>query len=289
MAGAVRHHGFSLTEVLLATGVLAVGFVMIAMVFPVGVWLTGVAADRTIGPVAAQEAIAKVKLYGVDLTDPWWTDPANPDAYRPAHRLFDRSILSLQTYDVLTDPEGLKLTDVLVDERLRQESFYPSLSDQFYRQRPHEVRRYCWTVLCRRTTPTQMQLRIFVCRKGAEGAVYYGGRFNDVTGAYEALPTGTWPMPVRVGVANTDYPNRLTINASGQVFAADDCLRFFTDGCEIVDDRSGEIYQVLERQGGTLILDRPWLSPGTAEAVWVVPPGRGSGKNPCIGIYTWTL
>jgi prepilin-type N-terminal cleavage/methylation domain-containing protein len=55
----LRHNGFSLTEVLLATGVLAIGLVMIAMVFPVGVKLTSTATERTVAATAANEAFAK--------------------------------------------------------------------------------------------------------------------------------------------------------------------------------------------------------------------------------------
>jgi prepilin-type N-terminal cleavage/methylation domain-containing protein len=58
-------HGFSLTEVLLAVGILAVGMLFIAGVFPVSIHLTMVATERTIAATVADEAFAKIKLYGV--------------------------------------------------------------------------------------------------------------------------------------------------------------------------------------------------------------------------------
>jgi hypothetical protein len=60
--------GFSLTEVLMAAGILLVGFLLIAGTFPVGVKLTALATERTIGVVASEEAMAKIHLYGIDPT-----------------------------------------------------------------------------------------------------------------------------------------------------------------------------------------------------------------------------
>ena len=67
MYGRCRHNGFSLTEVLLAAGILTVGFILIAGTLPVGVKLTAMGTQRTIGAVAADEAFAKIQLYGVPV------------------------------------------------------------------------------------------------------------------------------------------------------------------------------------------------------------------------------
>ncbi|MGD0572180.1 MAG: hypothetical protein ABSB11_04085 [Sedimentisphaerales bacterium] len=56
--------GFSLTEVLIAVGLLAVGMLFIAGAFPVSIHFTTVATERTIAPIVADEAFAKIKLYG---------------------------------------------------------------------------------------------------------------------------------------------------------------------------------------------------------------------------------
>jgi prepilin-type N-terminal cleavage/methylation domain-containing protein len=53
--------GFSLTEVILAVGILAVGMLFIAGVFPVSIHFTMVATERTIAPVVADEAFAKLQ------------------------------------------------------------------------------------------------------------------------------------------------------------------------------------------------------------------------------------
>src|SRR3989304_725254 len=61
--------GFSLTEVLLAMGTLAVGMLFIAGVFPVSIHFTTVASERTIAAAVADEAFAKIKLYGINFSD----------------------------------------------------------------------------------------------------------------------------------------------------------------------------------------------------------------------------
>lgn len=62
-----KHRGFSLTEVLIAVGILAVGMVFIAGVFPAGIYLTTIATERTIAAVAADEAFAKIRIFDVNV------------------------------------------------------------------------------------------------------------------------------------------------------------------------------------------------------------------------------
>jgi prepilin-type N-terminal cleavage/methylation domain-containing protein len=57
----IRRNGFSLTEVLLAVGILAVGMLFIASAFPVSIYFTTVTTERTIAPVVADEAFAKLQ------------------------------------------------------------------------------------------------------------------------------------------------------------------------------------------------------------------------------------
>ena len=70
------NNGFSLIEVLLAVGIIAVGMLFIAGVFPVGIHFTTIASERTIAAVVADEAFAKIRLYGVaDFNSPSWPVP----------------------------------------------------------------------------------------------------------------------------------------------------------------------------------------------------------------------
>ena len=60
--------GFSLAEVLIAVGIFAVAMMFIAGVFPVGIHFTTVSIERTTAAVIADEAFAKIKLYGIDIS-----------------------------------------------------------------------------------------------------------------------------------------------------------------------------------------------------------------------------
>lgn len=61
-----RHKGFSLTEVLLSLGTLAIGMMFIAGVFPVGIHFATVTTERSIAAAAADEAFAKIRLTAAD-------------------------------------------------------------------------------------------------------------------------------------------------------------------------------------------------------------------------------
>lgn len=65
MAKKFKNNGFSLTEVLMAVGILSVGMMLIATMFPVGIYLTSVAAERTMAAIVSDEAFAKIQLYGI--------------------------------------------------------------------------------------------------------------------------------------------------------------------------------------------------------------------------------
>jgi len=65
-----KYRGFSLAEVLLAVGTLAVGMIFISGTFLTGIHFSTISTERTIAAVVAEEAFAKVRLYGIDLADP---------------------------------------------------------------------------------------------------------------------------------------------------------------------------------------------------------------------------
>lgn len=82
-------NGFSLSELLIALGIFAIGMIFIAGVFPAGVLFTTIATERTIAAVVADEAFAMVRLCGIDLsslsadsqTVYQYFDPNNPDIF----------------------------------------------------------------------------------------------------------------------------------------------------------------------------------------------------------------
>jgi prepilin-type N-terminal cleavage/methylation domain-containing protein len=60
-----RQSGFSLIEVLLAIATLAVGMLFVGGTFLLGLHFSRLSTERSIAPVVAEEAFAKMALYGV--------------------------------------------------------------------------------------------------------------------------------------------------------------------------------------------------------------------------------
>jgi hypothetical protein len=141
MNSELKNSGFSLAEVLLAIGALAVGMVFVAGVFPVSVYLTTVVSDQTIAAVAADEAFAKVKIYGVNLS-------------------------SLSTID-FNDFSNVSSTTVNPSEFV-----YPSTTNIV------TGGQYFWTALCRGVDTNSpggrlVQVTVFVSRKASPNLKYY--------------------------------------------------------------------------------------------------------------------
>jgi type II secretory pathway pseudopilin PulG len=141
-----RHNGFSLTEVLLAVGTLSIGMMFISGTFLTGIYLTTISTERTIAAVAADEAFAKVRLYGIDLTDP-------------------NLVLSQATrFDAINAIPP-------------SEFAYPSTKTPTAKQ-------FFWSALCRLapSDPTNrlVQVTVFVSRKVGVGTTYPGSTLRPV-------------------------------------------------------------------------------------------------------------
>jgi type II secretory pathway pseudopilin PulG len=136
-----QNEGFSLTEVLLAVATLAIGMIFIGGTFLTGVHFATIATERTIASVAADEAFAKVRLHGINLTDP------------------------NLTIDQLTPFEAL---NPIADE----EFAYPSITSLAEKQ-------YYWSALCRQVNSDPagglIQVTVFVSRKVGNNPTYPGG------------------------------------------------------------------------------------------------------------------
>ena len=138
-------YGFSLTEVLLAVGTLSIGMIFVAGVFPVAIHFSAEASEQTIAEVVADEAFAKIRLYGIDpLT-----------LHSDQTTLFD--------------------SDVTILPFELDEFAYPSyLGANILRSR------YCWSALCRRVGDTRLvQVTVFVCRRTRAAPVYWNPASSD--------------------------------------------------------------------------------------------------------------
>ena len=141
-----QYRGFSLTEVLLAVGTLAVGMVFISGTFLTGIHFSTIATERTIAAVVADEAFAKVRVYGIDLTDPNLT-------------------VSQQT-------------------RFESLSFIPGVEFAYPSTRTSAEKHYYWSALCRPVSSDPanrlVQVTVFISRKMGSSTTYQGGAGRPV-------------------------------------------------------------------------------------------------------------
>ena len=219
-------------ETLIAVGTLAIGLLFIAGTFVAGIHFSALTTERTIAAVAAEEAFAKIRLYGLDAGDP------NLAADK---MVWFENLLAI-------DPN---------------EFAYPSI-----RNDPAQ-KQYGWSAICRLVASGSrlVQLTVFVTRASAPTASYRGDAGRPI------------PMQVKVSAAATN--NQIRIQELDE-------QNWINDGYRIVDDKTGQIYRVLERladQPDTIVLDGPWQGAATGASVWVVPPPTTGGRNPCIAVY----
>jgi prepilin-type N-terminal cleavage/methylation domain-containing protein len=244
--------GFSLTEVLIAIGLLAVGMLFIAGSFPVSIHLTTVATERTIAPTVADEAFAKVMLWAGDPNYPLYA--ADYQNFIPPYSF------------VFEERANLKRTTFFATVPISFLEFaYPSTitSEPYSRQ-------YWWSAICRKVDlnplSQDVQVTVFVSRKVGTLASYYG---------YDSIRPNAFYVPVTLNAGDLQITNIADRNK-------------INDGYTIVDDATGQIYRVLERYGPNLDLLRlneAWKGGIVNIGVWVVPPSINSSRYPCIGVY----
>lgn len=260
--GARKKCGFSLVEVMIATGILTIGFAFIAGVFPVGIKLVASATETTMAPIIEQEAFAKIRLYGVDFSSANWPGGGITSGIEQR-----ASIAYDQVSPAFADPA---------------EYDYPSAITV-------DDKNYSWSAICRYVgspNVTDVQVTVFVSRKAGSGAKYW---YRDDLA--EPLTQTPRPMPVKISVTILDAQT-FRINATAPSNLEND---FVVSGSVLVIDGSGNRYTVLSRNvvGTTEVqveVDKDlsmwinWEGP-----VWVVPPAVGGSRNPCIGVYQKTI
>jgi type II secretory pathway pseudopilin PulG len=133
-----QYNGFSLTEVLLAVGTLAIGMVFISGTFLTGIYFSTISTERSIAAVVADEAFAKVRLHGIDLTD----------------------------------------TNLAVNQQIPFESLNLIAGAEFAypSTRTSNEKHYYWSALCRPVYSNAdnrlVQVTVFICRKVGSATTY---------------------------------------------------------------------------------------------------------------------
>ena len=245
---------------MLAVATLAIGMMFIAGTFLTGVYFSTTSTERTIAAVAADEALAKMRIYGLD------PNHANlkTDGFVPYEQL-------------VTIPA--------------EEYLYPSTREEPSRQ-------YSWAAICRRMSAGSrlVQCTVFLSRQTA-GATYWA-RKTGADGPQLGTPNPDLPRPVRVNIVQ-DAAAANTSEVSIQDAVSTDAVEeraFINDGSVLVDDKTGQIYRVLERyanQPDKIRLDRPWTGGAIVAPaggwVWVIPPAASGGRDPTVAVYQEVL
>jgi type II secretory pathway pseudopilin PulG len=246
--------GFSLIEVLLAIGTLAVGMLLIAAVFPASINLTAITSERTIAASVADEAFAKIKLYGLSLNDPNWN--------------------------------VIGATNL---ERVSQIPYYEFAYPSTMVSNP-DTKQYWWCAICRKTSldplDRNVQVTVFVCRKiGINPSPTYLYR-DPING----LINGYRPMPVDVNFSvMAGKPDELLINNPAERNYINDGYTVvdntFGSIYRVLERYKNDLSTPAIDESQIILLDKTWQVVAGLPTVWVIPPPSTGGRTPCIAVY----
>jgi len=270
-----KHNGFSLTEVLMAVGILSIGMMLIATMFPVGIYLTSVASERTMAAIVADEAFAKIQLYGYENPFDssyyqWIFD------YEQAHN--DPCLGSnsgfLRNYDLFPD----------INEINPNEFSYPPVDPAMGN------RQYYWSALCKKLNSdpcdTQYQVTVFVARKTSPNLTYY---WHDPYYCYDPNSSSR-PRVIDVNVQKVPgEPNNMLKVLYGKAKYVNPPTTILVLGNNI----PGRLYRVVDRinnaDANVITLDRNLdQDADDPNSIWFIPPpdpNTGGGKNADIEVF----
>jgi prepilin-type N-terminal cleavage/methylation domain-containing protein len=272
--------GFTLVEVMLAAAILVIGLMLVAGAFPVGIKLTAVATERTIGAIVSAEASAKIKLFG---------NPNGP-GQDPYGFDFD-SPLFLSGGAIHFHEPGIFRNTLPAD--FADEFAYPSAN-------PNEKKYYHWSGLVKHLGGTEIIATVFVTRVTGAGAKY--------PSPYNSSTVDT-PKPIRFGVDQSVLPaspggfvDELLINDYPYTTTLDETTRIghIADGAVLAmvipSSPEVQLFKILEVNRdstdagyGTIKLVDKIFSTDVNHHFWVIPTAVGSSRNPCIAVYPETI
>ena len=309
------HKGFTLVEVLLAAGILVIGLILVAGAFPLGIKMTTVSTERTIGTIVADEAFAKIRLYSLPETyDGTGTGTWGVDT-RSATTLLRTTSFNIFSEDILHQ--------TFAAGQFEDELSWPStdtVDDKYYH----------WSALLKYVKPesgypTDVQAVVFVSRITGSGTVSpkpFGALYPnplDLNRTDSAVPDFLEvprPIPVPVdtsGFTTVEYITSLPLYSDGLDESDGDyddveLKRYITEGSVLVMinaqlpnetmilnvldidinemNPNNVVVNLAEKILNTRVSNYFWMIPTCV--VISGPSGSSethSRRNPCIGVF----
>lgn len=274
-----RRAGFSLAEILIAIGVLGIGLLLVAALFPLGMEQTRTAMVQTVVPLVADGAFGTMRLLCEETRPREWPDPAAPGG----RRQFVLRDEMQKTASVLVDGRRLpNLTDAILLPASGNLRVAPSLNAQLavagLRSYPAASGSaastpYGWIVLFWNPPGVdgaaridRLELVFLICRGDADPPMWITARrdaddprvlyiVGDVRGVY-----GATAVADRLGAGpSLVWANRIT----GEI-------RLMT---VTAVDAAGAVVRLEE--------PAPFAAAGDVE-LWAVPGDRATGLSPVV-------
>ena len=285
-----RNAGFSLTEVLMAAGILAVGFMMLLTLFPLGLQLTAKQTEATIGTLAAREAFSNASMImQSNLTQKL---PVPNSGYEDF-----RSIFWTDNADgVIDDREG----DYVAgngDYELSYDPYlflYPTASDV-----SDENKKYNSAVLIGDLNGDYAEAIVFACRRVGTEANFPLLVADDILTNAEHV--GNRPSLLSLQIDN-DFVDDAERGDLLKIHSTHDLVldtvgidKFISLDSYIAADSTGNIYRVVGIQSGTgeyYIRINAGLTGAQREAfgrIWFVPPAIGANRSAAVDASRQTI
>ena len=245
MALKLKNNGFSLIEVMISAGILAIGFVFIAGTFPVGVKLTTMATETTIAAIVSDEAAVKIQAYFGPI------DPANWGAVSldPDETVYPSTPMGLQekkyywSFLYGTLDSGQVPVIVFVSRKAGAGARYPRSDPSLPTSDPD----YGRPASTDGTRPTVVKVEV----------------------------TEVDPRRLRID----------SVLEKSCVVAGSTIVYWHWNATTMKwEEKKERVLERDPAADHEIIISEDWLG-ASPDFVWVVPPAVGGGRYPCVGIY----
>lgn len=297
---AKKNAGFSLTEVLIAAGILAVGFMMLLTLFPLGLQLTAKQTENTMGYLAARQTFTNARLI---LNDGVSKAPMIPvSGAQPAYRDFRELFWAVdKDSDGIIDAREADYSAANGDYELTYDPYlfmYPldsSLSD--------EDKKYGTTVLIGGKDGDYADMFVYTYRRlGSEARfpLVFTDDFDNPDNV------GNRPVALSLTIDNDfvddDEKGNLIMIDDSHYTALDNLVdkglglaSFIAVDSEIIVDSTARTYRVSDvssHKGEHYIRIHATLTGADREKfkrIWFVPPAIGAGRSAAVDLARQTI